>query len=200
MPPSFFSDRSNYISSELSWRIVGGLRRIGMLDAAGMVTTDPRYTTKAEGAAGAGRGCCRGCLSLVWAEGAASRRQLLRSRASNPVRNRLAPPSTHPPNPAPPGTHQPQPWKAELQALLPELTPETTDSEGLASHAAMIGGAPRAGLAAAAARWLHTGAGCCCGGRCARPLPSPPRLHPCAAAAAHPACSCAPAPPCFQSK
>lgn len=44
--PYFFSDRSEYIEPELSRRIVAGLRRIGMLDAQGYVTVDPRYTTK----------------------------------------------------------------------------------------------------------------------------------------------------------
>lgn len=47
VPHSFFSDRSEYISADLSRRIVNGLRKIGMLDAAGFVTTDPRYTTQA---------------------------------------------------------------------------------------------------------------------------------------------------------
>ncbi|EFN56834.1 hypothetical protein CHLNCDRAFT_144402 [Chlorella variabilis] len=43
---SFFSDRSEFISPELSRRIVSGLHQIGMIDDAGMVTSDPRYTTQ----------------------------------------------------------------------------------------------------------------------------------------------------------
>ncbi|KAL4441477.1 hypothetical protein ABPG77_001981 [Micractinium sp. CCAP 211/92] len=43
---SFFSDRSQYISPELSREIVNGLRKIGMIDYQGYVTTDPRYTTQ----------------------------------------------------------------------------------------------------------------------------------------------------------
>lgn len=47
MPPTFFSDRSEAIAPELSLRLVAGLRKIGMLDAQGYVTADPRYTTQA---------------------------------------------------------------------------------------------------------------------------------------------------------
>ena len=46
MPPTFFSDRSEAIAPELSLRLVAGLRKIGMLDAQGYVTADPRYTTQ----------------------------------------------------------------------------------------------------------------------------------------------------------
>ncbi|KAL4444236.1 hypothetical protein ABPG75_011973 [Micractinium tetrahymenae] len=42
----FFSDRSQYITPELSREIVNGLREIGMIDYQGYVTTDPRYTTQ----------------------------------------------------------------------------------------------------------------------------------------------------------
>jgi len=47
VPPTFFSDRSEAIAPELSLRLVAGLRKIGMLDAQGYVTADPRYTTQA---------------------------------------------------------------------------------------------------------------------------------------------------------
>ncbi|PSC75566.1 hypothetical protein C2E20_1341 [Micractinium conductrix] len=43
---SFFSDRSEFITPELSRQIVNGLREIGMLDYQGFVTSDPRYTTQ----------------------------------------------------------------------------------------------------------------------------------------------------------
>lgn len=46
VPHSFFSDRSEFIPFGLSRMIVNGLHRIGMLDAQGYVTQDPRYTTK----------------------------------------------------------------------------------------------------------------------------------------------------------
>ena len=40
----FFADRSEFISAELSRQIVNGLRKIGMIDYQGYVTTDPRQT------------------------------------------------------------------------------------------------------------------------------------------------------------
>lgn len=46
MTHTFFSDRSDAISPDLSFKLVNGLRQIGMLDAQGYVTTDPRYTTQ----------------------------------------------------------------------------------------------------------------------------------------------------------
>lgn len=51
--PTFFSDRSQAITPELSIRLVAGLRKIGMLDAQGYVTADPRYTTQVRAAASA---------------------------------------------------------------------------------------------------------------------------------------------------
>jgi hypothetical protein len=141
--PYFFSDRSQYIQPELSRRIVAGLRRIGMLDAQGYVTQDPRYTTKVlpcrwrclpfdaggleggwQGASAAGESSARVALNPVCAESPPL--VLEHKLVPNGIALALL-----------------QPWKEQLAAVMGRsgLRPETGDHLGRASDWALIGGA-----------------------------------------------------------
>lgn len=140
--PTFFSDRSEAITPELSIRLVAGLRKIGMLDAQGYVTADPRYTTQVGAATAAGCCTCGNASNGGWRQSCASEHSERQVAHVCSACDCL--PTTL------------QPWKQQLAQLVPELSLETKEHEGPAPKSAIIGG-----------KWSTAGcilafSACCC--------------------------------------